>query len=330
MSHAIDVSNGRANMAYVGDKPWWQGEGGLYGTERKPDQDFDSWITDAGLAWKVERATVRYASEKGGDAVHRFEDQLVLFRSDTKAPLGIVSPMFKRDQPRDVIEFFRDLTDFPLTTAGSLFGGRVVWAQADVGINASVLDPRDKMKGRLLFATPLNGTGKRRIRFVSERVVCANTLAVALGESGGNEISIGHKSVPDYDWVKQQLGIAANSFDRFMGQMRALAQVRITPKVAEKLTLDLMAPDLPDDDTEAYAKALDSYAVKTITGLFYGGARGHSLQGVAGTAYGFLNAVTEFVDHSARARSDDNRVFNAWLGKGDALKSKALDMLVNL
>jgi hypothetical protein len=49
-----------------------------------------------------------------------------------------------------------------------------------------------------------------------------------------------------------------------------------------------------------------------------------------GTAYGLLNAVTEFVDHERRARSTDHRLDSAWFGQGAALKQKALDQALLL
>jgi hypothetical protein len=59
-------------------------------------------------------------------------------------------------------------------------------------------------------------------------------------------------------------------------------------------------------------------------------ARGASLGGVHGTAYGWLNAVTEYVDHEKRARSQDNRLVNAWFGDGAELKTKAYQMAVQM
>ena len=58
-----------------------------------------------------------------------------------------------------------------------------------------------------------------------------------------------------------------------------------------------------------------------------GEGRGAGVDGVKGTAWGFLNAVTEYADHHARATSDDNRKASAWFGPGDALKAKAAELL---
>jgi Domain of unknown function (DUF932) len=57
-----------------------------------------------------------------------------------------------------------------------------------------------------------------------------------------------------------------------------------------------------------------------------GKAKGSNLPGVKGTAYGWLQSVTEYVDHAARARSDDNRLASAWFGPGDTIKTRAYEM----
>ena len=53
---------------------------------------------------------------------------------------------------------------------------------------------------------------------------------------------------------------------------------------------------------------------------------GAELEGGSGTAWGWLNAVTQYVDHAARARSQSNRLDSAWFGRGDALKVKAQEV----
>ena len=59
--------------------------------------------------------------------------------------------------------------------------------------------------------------------------------------------------------------------------------------------------------------------------LFEGQGRGAEMASAKGTAFGLLNAVTEFVDHERRARSADHRLESAWFGQGAALKENALE-----
>ena len=59
--------------------------------------------------------------------------------------------------------------------------------------------------------------------------------------------------------------------------------------------------------------------------LFNGQGMGSMLDSSKGTAYGLLNAITQYVDHERRARSTDNRLDSAWFGQGAVIKQKALD-----
>src|SRR5690606_11309338 len=74
----------------------------------------------------------------------------------------------------------------------------------------------------------------------------------------------------------------------------------------------------------------NSVGYKTVLGLFAGAGRGMNKPGVKGTAWGMLNAVTEYVDHHAQAASASHRFESAANGAGAALKAQAFDRLVAL
>ena len=66
-------------------------------------------------------------------SIRTFADNKVLYRSDTHAPLSVVSQRYQVVQPREILEFYRDLTEisgFELETAGRFKGGRKIWALA--------------------------------------------------------------------------------------------------------------------------------------------------------------------------------------------------------
>ncbi|HIK74780.1 MULTISPECIES: DUF932 domain-containing protein [Gammaproteobacteria] len=71
-------------------------------------------------------------------------------------------------------------------------------------------------------------------------------------------------------------------------------------------------------------------AMAKVHALFHGAGRGADLPSAKGTAYGLLNAVTEFVDHERRARSFYHRLDSAWFDQGASLKQRALDQAVLL
>jgi phage/plasmid-like protein (TIGR03299 family) len=176
MAHQIDETLGTAAIAYVGEKPWHR-----LGTEMQPDAPLEDWITCAGLDWTVQPSETYY---KVNGEFFAVKGKKTLYRSDVGAELAVVGDGFKVVQPREVIEFFRDLVEnngMRLSTAGALFGGRRFWALAELGKDFEVVSG-DKVAGNLLLTTAVDGTLQTTAKFVSTRVVCQNTMSIAMGE----------------------------------------------------------------------------------------------------------------------------------------------------
>jgi hypothetical protein len=67
-----------------------------------------------------------------------------------------------------------------------------------------------------------------------------------------------------------------------------------------------------------------------VFNLYIGDGMGASMASANDTAWGLVNAVTQYVDHERRARSSDNRLDSAWFGAGASIKQKALDEALTL
>lgn len=320
------------SMAYTGQQPWH----GL-GNELAPNQPIEVWAERAGMNWRIESAEVRYVAGPAGSngssgigAIHAFPEQKVLYRSDTRAPLSVVSSRYQVVQPAEILEFYRDLTEvggFELETAGVLKEGRKLWALARTG-QSGLLKGKDRIGGYLLLATACDGTLATTAQFTSVRVVCNNTLAIALGDGTG-AVKVPHRSQFDAQAVKRQLGIAVSSWDAFMVRAKALAERKVTSPAAETFLRRLMTyPSTTQGNGQALA--VNERAIRAIGELFAGRGKGAGLPSASGTAWGLLNAVTEYVDHHRRARSEDHRRDAAWFGQGSTLKQKAWDEALKL
>ncbi|HDR9149378.1 hypothetical protein WK24_29095 [Burkholderia vietnamiensis] len=313
-------------MAYVGQQPWH----GL-GNQLSPQQPIEVWAKQAGMNWQIEETEVRFVSGSAGSnlgSIHSFPEQKVLYRSDTKAPLSVVSSRYQVVQPREILEFYRDLTDvggFELETAGVLKDGKKLWALARTGQSVS-LKGKDQVNGYLLLATACDGTLATTAQFTSVRVVCNNTLAIALNDGAG-AVKVPHRSQFDAQAVKRQLGIAISSWDGFMARMKALADCKVNDTAAEAFFRRVLTYPV---STGQPVQATNDSAVKAVQSLYSGRGMGATLASASGTAWGLLNSVTEFVDHQRRARSDDHRRDAAWFGTGAALKQKAWDEAMKL
>ncbi|HEL3759499.1 TPA: DUF932 domain-containing protein [Stenotrophomonas maltophilia] len=310
-------------MAYAGERPWH----GL-GNKLAPQQPIEVWKRQAGMDWQIEESEVRYISGSNHlGVINAFPEQKVLYRSDSKAPLAVVSKRFQVVQPGEILEFYRDLTahnGFELETAGVLREGRKFWALARTGQSVS-LKGRDKVDGYLLLATGCDGTLATTAQFTSVRVVCNNTLAVALGNAT-SAIKVPHRSQFDPDAVKRQLGITVSSWDGFVARMKALVDRPVDPDSVEGLRRRVLTYQAQ----EGKATVVNEQAVANVRALYEGGGRGALMASSRGTAWGLLNSVTEFIDHHRRARSDDHRRDAAWFGQGAQIKQKAWDEVMKL
>ncbi|CAJ9725464.1 phage/plasmid-like TIGR03299 family protein [Burkholderia pseudomallei] len=314
------------SIAYVGQEPWH----GL-GNKLAPKQPLQTWAKAAGMDWSIEEAEVRFvAGNKNLGSIHAFPEQKVLYRSDNKAPLSVVSARYQVVQPAEILEFYRDLTEhsgFELETAGVLKDGKKLWALARTGQSVT-LKGKDTVNGYVLLATACDGTLATTAQHTSVRVVCNNTLQIALGDSAG-AVKVGHRSQFDAQAVKRQLGIAVSSWDAFMVRMKALSEREVSDAAAEKfLRRVLTYPTTNPANRDVLA--VNERAIKAVAELYSGRGKGADLASASGTAWGLLNAVTEYVDHRRRARSDDHRRDAAWFGSGATLKDRAWDEALKL
>jgi phage/plasmid-like protein (TIGR03299 family) len=308
-------------MAYVNETPWH----GL-GNQLAANQPLEVWAQQAGMNWRIEETEVRFVSGNAGSnlgSIHAFPEQKVLYRSDNKMPLSVVSSRYQVVQPESILEFYRDLVDvggYQLETAGVLKDGKKLWALARTGQSVS-LKGKDTVNGYLLLSTSADGTMATTAQFTSIRVVCSNTLAIALGDSSG-AIKVPHRSQFDAQAVKRQLGIAVSSWDGFITRMKALSECKVNDTAAEAFFRRVLT--YPVSSGQPMPATNDS-AIKAVQSLYAGKGMGATLASASGTAFGLLNAVTEYCDHHRRARSDDNRTDSAWFGAGATLKQKAWD-----
>lgn len=315
-----------SNMAYVGDTPWH----GL-GNQLSPKQPIEVWARQAGMDWTIESADVRFVAGQTGSglgSIHAFPEQRVLYRSDTKAPLSVVSSRYQVVQPREILEFYRDLTEvggFELETAGVLKDGKKLWALARTGQSVS-LKGRDEVNGYLLLATACDGTLATTAQFTSVRVVCNNTLQIALGDSAG-AVKVPHRLQFDAQAVKRQLGIAISSWDGFMVRMKALADRKVSDTAAEAFFCRVLTYPV---SSSFPTPAINNSAIRAVQALYAGQGMGADLTSARGSLWGALNAITEFIDHHRRARSDDNRRDAAWFGAGNVIKQRAWDEAMKL
>jgi phage/plasmid-like protein (TIGR03299 family) len=320
MAHELTThADGRVEFAYLAsDGTPWHGLGKPMGA----DATIDQWRVDAGMDWSIRRSEIRYAVSRDAtaDSLIKLPDQHVLFRSDTQDALGVVSKRYQVVQPGEVLEFFRDIAKaggLELSAAGTIYGGKRFWATAKIG-EASPTSLADKIGGYLLISTSADGSLATEVRRTTVRAVCKNTLAMAFADAK-DAVKVSHRSVFNPSQVKEFMGLNEAAWDAFRHNVTTLANI----DVHEEQAGDFVAKLLGNGE-----KVRESAGFTKILSLFNGDGMGATNDGVFGTAWGLLNAVTEYADHHVRARTDQNRFVSSQWGAGADLKQKAASLLL--
>lgn len=317
MAHELYIKNGKASIAYVGEKCWH----GL-GQELTDGASIETWKTESGMDWEILESPVFFNTPAGSQV---YAEKKVLFRSDTNEQLSIVGDGYKVVQPGEVLEFFRELVELngmKLSTAGVLFGGQKFWALADTGRAADILK-NDHIKGNLLLTTSCDGTMATSAMMVATRVVCNNTLRLALSEKSTSRVSMTHRVDFDPYKMKQEMGLIDHAWEGFIENVRQLSTRKMTENDGYKFVYDLLKKPNVEEDKQPYTVARDTLNILNRAKQGMG-------QAGNGTLWSLLNGVTEFCDHETRSRSADKVLWNSWFGHTANLKTKAYEKALEL
>jgi phage/plasmid-like protein (TIGR03299 family) len=303
MSHNIETMfSGR------GITPWHK-----LGTIVEGTPDSAEAIRLAGLDWQVEKHPL-FARIPTGKDTHgkeagifkRADSMFGTVRRDTNKVLGIVGGGYTVVQNAEVFGMLDSLVHdgaAQYETAGSLGGGETVWMLLNAG---DIKVAGDQVRPYFLATTTHDGSGRLRVRNVATRVVCANTLACAMGEHVTREFVAGHtRSV--HDRMKQAeslLGIMRETTAAFAATAEALAAQTFSAADWGRLVAALVpCPD--DSDPNTTTKQMNNWARKTAALVQCLGVP--DLANIRGTAWGALNAVADFEQHHLRVTGDDEK-----------------------
>lgn len=314
MSHEVET------MAYTNEVPWH----GL-GTRVDEAPSVPDMLKLAQLDWKVNKQPMEFIDEEGYHPVDGF---YALVRDKDNKVFDISGKVYTPCQNSEAFEFFVEFTEkgqAMMETAGSLRGGKYVWGLAN--LNASFhVTKADEVKGYLLVVCP-HEVGKSLIfKFTPVRVVCQNTLSLALRD-GRNEFRMPHRTTFDAQAMskaKDALGIARDAVGELEKSAKMLKKLKLSDD--DFISKILMPMFMPKEVPEEVLLNKDKLSprIQQIMGA-YRNAPGAD----PGTGWGALNAVTYFADHMA-SRTADKRMTNAWLGKTSLQKNKTLTKLLEM
>jgi len=311
MAHEIEIVDGVAKMAYAGDVPW-HGLGVRVPDDVTPEQ----MLQAAGLDWTVEKIP-GFATING---VQTPIDRSALVRSSDHKILDVVSDDWNPVQNREAFEFFNDFVaagDMDMHTAGSLKDGQIVWGLAKVK-ESFELFKGDRVEGYLLFSNFHRYGNSTTVQFTPIRVVCNNTLTLSLNTKVENMAKISHRRVFDGDSVKEMLGVAKHKLAAYKEMAAFLGDRRYNDE------------NIVEYFTRVFPVAGSKKDMSKNAELAF-----HVLEEQPGTEFApgswwqAFNAVTYLTDHLA-GRSADNRLQSAWYGQNKGVKTRALELAVEM
>ncbi|QJD54356.1 hypothetical protein [Aminobacter phage Erebus] len=309
MAHEVE------QMAFANEVPWH----GL-GNRLEVGANVDTWLEKAGLNWNVK---LHPTFAQVDDKLIRVPNKSALIRDLDNKVLTTASDNWKPIQNREVLEFFNEYAragGATLETAGSLRGGKMVWGLANLGHGFTTNNGRDAVKGYVLFASPHEAGKASSIRVTGTRVVCANTMAIALGGHKGGIYTQNHLKDFDFDTARDTIGLAHESMLKMELNAKALEALSLSEYDTVRVLAKHFQPAKEGASEATHVKALiddvesRNQAMHEVL-LSVTKAPG----AVPGNAWGVINAVTFWADHIA-GRSKDARMTKAWFGENAKIK----------
>ena len=314
MAHQLEIVNGKAQMAYRESSGVpWHGLGVPVHDNMTPQEMMEA----AGLDWTVrlENSFVDLNGEK------ILTGQQALVRESDGKILTNVGGQWNPCQNAEAFDFFSEFVkagDMVMDTAGSLKDGQIVFAAADVR-DGFELFGGDEVKGYLLFSNPHVYGRSIDVKFVMTRVVCNNTLSIALTEKNQPSIRVSHRTKLDTEMVKEALGLSSARIHQFKEAAEFLGSKRYKDEDFKRFLGKVFGTSVLDKK-ELSRTAKQAYElVETQPGAEF----------ARGSWWSAYNTVTYMTDHQM-GRAADTRAESAWFGSNAKRKLDALDLAIEM
>lgn len=274
------------SMFYVRETPWH----GL-GTRVEEAPTSKEALRYSGLSWKVRQEDIRTVD---GYPIHGFRANI---RNDNHAVLGVVSDRYRVVQNEEAFAFTDNLLGEGVTyeTAGSLCGGKRVWLLAKLPDRFQLVG--EEVTPYLVFTNSHDGSGAIRVAATPVRVVCNNTLNLALN-TAKRSWSVTHKGdiQKKLDEARNTLFMANQYLKGLQQEAERLSTIRLSDKMV-KIWVDELLP-VPDQATEQQEKNI----LRLRTDLQHRYFDAPDLKVLPKSGWRFINAVSDFATHAEPLR----------------------------
>ena len=331
MAHKLTTNvHGNGEMAYAGETPWH----GL-GTDVEGLMTSREALEKAYLDWIVTKELVYQLMNDG--TYRAIPSKYATIRNDNELPLGIVGSKYTILDNVDAFAFMDEIVQEGLAmyeTCGSMKEGRQIWILAKLP-NHVTIGEGDEVVPYLLLTNTHDGSGAVKIMPTFIRVVCNNTLQMALGEGRGSKTiyNIRHtKNMADkVDSARDAIGLINEDFERTKEFYQSLMNVKLTHEELETYFIGAAKLEY-NDEGELHPRGQN-----IVTQLFQNMNHETNLVGnMKNTAWAAYNAFTFWVDHQRCISKTkglnmtqdqlQTNLSNALMGAGLVDKQKALNL----
>lgn len=281
-------------MFYTREKPWH----GL-GTEVQEAPTSADALRLAGLDWRVDSRKIQVC---GGAKIENYKANV---RSSDGAILGVVTDRYRIVQNKEAFAFTDSLIGEGVTyeTAGSLCGGKKIWLLAKMPETQIV---GDAVEPYLCFTNTHDGSGAIRVCMTPIRVVCNNTLNLALSQAK-RAWSVRHTG--DIQTKLHEARMCLDLADQYMGALAIQADQLANTTVTDEKIREILNEMFPITEEMSDREKRNAQKVKDEFMVCYFAP---DILKFKGTAWGALNAMSDMVSHNAPRRQTANYRENNW------------------
>jgi phage/plasmid-like protein (TIGR03299 family) len=312
-------------------EPAWHGLGVVFNEEKTTAEMLET----ANLSnWNVRLEDLEIPSHLSSDKSYQYVIRTNPSDKSQTDVLGVVGQRYVPLQNEDLFSFGDNILDGGgrWETAGSLRGGRVVFGSLALE-RETILDPNgvaDKVKTYLLVNTSHDGSIAIQASITPVRVVCANTLNLALNRTKKKNgvkqsFKIRHTQTAEgkIQIARETLGLANKYMDEFDLMAKAMIEKEITAQQFNDIIL--AAYPKPEKDSKGAIKKWEN-KVDLINDIYTGEFNGM----IANTAWGAFNALTERLDWYRAARGGSNESILAGASGFDPVVNAEKNRLLNV
>ena len=302
------------SMFYVREKPWH----GLGTMVESAPSSIDA-LTLAGLDWSVVQKDV---FTQDGSPIPGFKVNL---RDSDGAVLGIVSDRYRVVQNMDAFRFTDDLLGEGVTyeTAGALQGGRKVWMLARMPQRYFIAG--DEIAPYLVVMNSHDGSSGIKVAMTPIRVVCQNTLNLALGTARRTWAA---KHTENVLYRVHEARETLELADTYMKELRRGIEELSRIRLSDRKALELMREFFPV--TKELSDGQRKNNIRLLGDLKHRYWDAPDLAYVENNGYRFVNAVSDFATHAEPVRRTKNYSENLFLRtvEGNPMIDKAYKMVL--